>query len=137
MSSPPEVRNILELVKTARPDPAVGIRIVKVNGNDHVGLYVAELGPYHSVTSHYHRDGSGIYQIVHGEGNLYTGIPSSDTGVTWNTPVIVNSGDCFTVQEGQAHQRENTGSYSMIAIIICPAAHIGPDRFIIKGEIPR
>jgi mannose-6-phosphate isomerase-like protein (cupin superfamily) len=133
MSLPPDIKNFFELVKTARTDPVVGIRIVKVTGDDQTGLYVAELGPHHSVTAHYHRTGSEIYQIVHGEGKLYTGIPSSDTVVIWDAPVVVNSGDCFTVQEGQVHQLENTGSYSLTAIIICPAAHIGHDRFIVKG----
>jgi hypothetical protein len=46
MSSPPKIRNILELVTTARTDPAVGIRIVQVNGDDHGGLYVAEPGTH-------------------------------------------------------------------------------------------
>jgi mannose-6-phosphate isomerase-like protein (cupin superfamily) len=136
MSSPPEIRNILELVKTARADPAVGIRIVRVTGDDHVGLYVAELGPHSRVTAHYHREGNEIYQIVHGKGKLFTGVCSSDNSVRWNTPVVVSSGDCFTVQQGQVHQLENTGSLPMIAIIICPAAHIGHDRFILRGEIP-
>ena len=136
MSPRPDVQNFFDLVKTAVTDPAVGIRIVKVTGDDHTGLYVAELAPHHSVTAHYHRAGSEIYQIVHGEGKLYRGVPSSDTVVTWYTPVFVNSGDCFTVQEGEVHQLENTGSSPMIVIIVCPAAHIGHDRFIVKGAIP-
>jgi len=106
MSPRPDVQNFFDLVKTAVTDPAVGIRIVKVTGDDHTGLYVAELAPHHSVTAHYHRAGSEIYQIVHGEGKLYRGVPSSDTVVTWDTPVFVNSGDCFTVQEGEVHQLE-------------------------------
>jgi mannose-6-phosphate isomerase-like protein (cupin superfamily) len=122
-------------VKTARIDPAVGIRLVKVTGDDHMGLYVAELEPHRSVTAHYHLAGSEIYQIVHGEGKIHTGVPTTDDVVAWHTSVDVRSGDCFTVQEGEVHQLENAGSYSMIAIIICPAAHIGHDRFIIKGEI--
>jgi mannose-6-phosphate isomerase-like protein (cupin superfamily) len=133
---PPDIKNFFELLKTARTDPAVGIRIVKVTGDDQTGMYVAELGPHHSVTAHYHCAGSEIYQVVHGEGKLYTGIPSSETVVTWDIPVVVNSGDCFTVQEGQVHRLENTGSYSMIAIIICPAAHIGYDRIIAEGASP-
>jgi mannose-6-phosphate isomerase-like protein (cupin superfamily) len=136
MSPPPDIKNFFELLKTAGTDPAVGIRIVKVTGDDQTGMYVAELAPHHSVTAHYHCAGSEIYQVVHGEGNLYTGIPSSDTVVTWDIPVVVNRGDCFTVQEGQVHQLENTGSYPLIAIIICPAAHIGHDRFIVDGASP-
>jgi mannose-6-phosphate isomerase-like protein (cupin superfamily) len=97
---------------------------------------VAELAPHSCITAHYHRDGNEIYQIVHGEGKLYTGVPSTDSVVTWDTPVIVIRGDCFTILEGQVHQLENTGLLPMIVIIFCPAAHIGHDRFIIKGEIP-
>jgi mannose-6-phosphate isomerase-like protein (cupin superfamily) len=134
MSAPPEVRNIFDLVRTARADPAVGIRIVKVTGDDPVGLYVAELGPHSRVSAHYHRDGSEIYQIIHGEGILHTGIPSSGEGVSWNRPVDVRSGDCFTVQEGEVHQLENTGLLPLVATIVCPAAHLGQDRFIVTGH---
>jgi uncharacterized cupin superfamily protein len=67
MSSRPKVNNFFELVKTARIDQAVGIRIVKVTGDDHRGLYVAELEPHRSVTAHYHHTGSEIYQIIQGE----------------------------------------------------------------------
>ena len=62
-----------------------------------VCLYEAELGPHGSVTARYHRAGSEIYQIVHGEGKLHTGIPSSGNAVEWNTSVDVTSGDFFTV----------------------------------------
>ena len=84
MSSPPEIRNIVELATTARTDPAVGIRIVQVTNDDHGGLYVAEPGPH----------------------------------------------------LGEVCQRENTGLLPMIAVIICLSAHIGHDRFIVKGAIP-
>jgi mannose-6-phosphate isomerase-like protein (cupin superfamily) len=136
MSAQPKIENFFELVKTARMDPAVGIRIVHVTGDGHVGLFVAELGPLRSVAAHYHRTGIEIYQIVHGDGKLHTGIPSPDDVVVWNRPIEVRSGDCFTVQERQVHQLENTVSSSMIAIIVCPPAHIGQDRFIVPGAVP-
>jgi mannose-6-phosphate isomerase-like protein (cupin superfamily) len=136
MSAQPNVNNFLELLKTAKTDPAVGIRIVKVTGDDSVGLYVAELEPHCSVTAHYHLTGHEIYQIVHGEGKIHTGVSTSDDVVAWNTSVDVRSGDCFTVHEGEVHQLENTGSLPMIAIIVCPAAHIGHDRFIVTEASP-
>jgi mannose-6-phosphate isomerase-like protein (cupin superfamily) len=136
MSAQPKVKNFFELVKTARIDPAVGIRIVKVTGGDPMSLYVAELEPHRSVTAHYHQAGSEIYQIVNGEGKIHTGVPTSDDVVAWNTSVDVRRGDCFTVHEGQVHQLENTGSLPMIAIIVCPSAHIGHDRCMVKGAIP-
>ncbi|MFA4825850.1 MAG: cupin domain-containing protein [Methanoregula sp.] len=132
MSTPPTVTNFIEHLKTAVMDPAVGIRIVKVTGDDQMGLYVAELGAHRSVTAHYHRNGSEIYQIVHGEGIIHTGFPSLNDTVIWNRSVDLKSGDCFTVQEGQVHRLENTRSEPMIACFVCPAAHIGHDRFIVR-----
>jgi mannose-6-phosphate isomerase-like protein (cupin superfamily) len=136
MSSQLKVNNFFELVKTARIDPAVGIRIVKVTGDNSVGLYVAELEPHRSVTAHYHLTGHEIYQIVQGEGKIHAGVPTTDDVVEWHTSVDVRSGDCFTVHEGEVHQLENTGSLPMIAIIVCPAAHIGHDRFIVTEASP-
>ena len=136
MLPPPIITNFIEHVKTAQTDPAVGIRIVRVTGDDHMGLYVAELGAHCSVTAHYHKNSSEIYQIAHGEGTIHTGLLSCNDSVTWNRSVELKSGDCFTVKEGEVHQLENTGSESMIACFVCPAAHIGHDRFIVRGIIP-
>jgi hypothetical protein len=136
MCSPPEIRNIVELVKTARTDPVAGIRTVQVTGDDHGDLYVAEPGPLSQVTAYYPRYGNKIYQIIDREGRLRTGIQVSDNGVRWNVPVVVSSGDCCTVKEGEVYQRENTDLLPMIAVIFCPSAHIGHDRFIVQGAIP-
>ena len=135
MSPLPTITNFLEQVKTAQTDPAVGIRIVKVTGDDQMGLYVAELEAHRPVTAHYHRHGSEIYQIIRGKGTIHTGHPSVDDSVGWNESVDLKSGDCFTVPEGQVHQLVNTGSESMIACFVCPASHIGHDRFIVRGIV--
>jgi mannose-6-phosphate isomerase-like protein (cupin superfamily) len=137
MNTTPLVTNFIEHLKTAQMDPAVGIRIVRVTGDDHTGLYVADLGPHRSVAPHYHKKGSEIYQIVRGEGIIHTGLPSGNDTVTWNRSQALKSGDCFTVPEGQVHQLENTGREPMIACFVCPAAHIGHDRFIVGGFVPK
>lgn len=136
MSIPPIVTNFFEQLKTAQMDPAVGIHIVKVTGDDHTGFYVAELEPHRSVTTHYHKDGSEISQIVHSEGTIHTGLLSGNDSVLWNKSANLISGDCFTVKEGEVHQLENTGREPMVACFICPAAHIGHDRFIVRGLVP-
>jgi mannose-6-phosphate isomerase-like protein (cupin superfamily) len=102
MNAYTKVITYLELVKTARTDPAAGIRIVRVTGDDPMGLYVAEPGPHRSGTAHYHCSGSEIYPIVHGEGKIHTGVPSSPDAVAGNNPVDVRSGDCFTVEKREA-----------------------------------
>jgi mannose-6-phosphate isomerase-like protein (cupin superfamily) len=136
MSAQPEEKNFFECIKTARTETAVGLRTIHMSGDDALSLYVAALEPHRSVPAHYHQACSGIDQIVHGEGKLHTGVPSPDDEVAWNRPVEVTSGDCFAVPEGQVHQRENTVSPDLIAIIVCPPAHIGHDRFIVPGAVP-
>ena len=137
MNAPPVITNFIEHLKTAQTDPAVGIRIVKVTGDNHTGLYVAELKPHCSVTAHYHKNGIEIYQIVSGEGIIHTALLSGNDTVNWNRSVELKSGDCFTIKEGQIHQLENTGSEPMIACFVCPASHIGDDRFIVRGLVPK
>lgn len=102
MNTPPVVTNFIDLLKTAPTDPAVGIRIVKVTGDDRTGLYVAELGPYCSVTAHYHRNGIEIYQIVRGEGTMHTGVFSTGNTVIWNRSVNLKGGDCFVYRKDRS-----------------------------------
>jgi mannose-6-phosphate isomerase-like protein (cupin superfamily) len=137
MSTPLVVTNFIGHLVTAQEDPAVGIRIVKVTGDDPMGLYVAELGVHCLVTAHYHKSGIEIYQIVQGEGRIHMGLPAGNDSVTWNTSADLKSGDCFTVPEGYVHQLENNGPEPMIACFVCPAAHIGHDRFIVRGVVPK
>ena len=102
-----------------------------------MGLYVAELAPHSPCYCPLPPGRATRSTRLFTEKENYIPVsPSTDNVVAWNTPVNVRSGDCFTVQEGQVHQLENTGSLPMIAIIVCPAAHIGHDRFIVKGAIP-
>lgn len=137
MSAKMKVKNFFEQIQAAQPDPTVGIRIIQVTGHNAMGLYVAELAPYQSISAHYHRAGSEIYQIVQGEGQIYTGVPLTGDRVSWKTSVGVHRGDCFTVEEGRVHHLENTGSLPLIVIIICPASHITTDQFIVQGTIPQ
>jgi len=135
MSAQSKVNNLFERIKTARTDPAIGIRIEQLTGDDTMSQYVAARELHRSVPAHYSQAGSGIYPIVHGGGKLHTRVPSPHDAVTWSSPVDVRSGDCFTVQGEQVHQMENTGSLAKIAIIVSPPAHIGHDRFIVPGAV--
>ena len=138
MRSQPEIRNNFERVKTAgSTDPAAGIRIVKVTGDDGMGLHEAGLGPHSRITAPYPQAGSENYQKINGEGMFHSGVPSSSKRVVWNRSVCVKGGDCFTVREGEVHELKNTGSPPLLVTIICPAAQIGHDSFIVKGAIPQ
>jgi hypothetical protein len=114
MSTPSIFTNSLRHRKTAEMDTAVGIRIVKVTGNDHSDLCVAEPGKYRSVTARYHKIGSEIYLIAHGVGTNHAGLPTGNDGLTLNRFVDLKWCNCFTRDEGQVNPLENTGPEPMV-----------------------
>ena len=128
MITPRIVTNFIEHPNTAQTDPAGGIRIVNVMGDEHVGIDMADMKPQSSVTAHYHKSGNEIYRIIHGGGRIHSCLPSANDTLNRNRSVDLKSGDYFTINEGLVHQLENTGSAPMIACFVCPAAHIGHDR---------
>ena len=138
MRSRLEIRNNFERVKTAgSTNPAAGIWIVKVTGDDGMGLQEAGLGLHSRITAPFSRACSENYQTINGEGMFPSGLPSSGEGAVWNRSVFVKGGDCFMVREGEFHDLKNSGSPPLLVTIICPVAHIGHDSFIVKGAIPQ
>jgi hypothetical protein len=79
----------------AETDPLVGIRIIRMSGDDAMGLYSAEPDPEKRITAHFHTHGSEIYCILHGSGRIHTGQQAPGETVTWDTPANLDEGDCF------------------------------------------
>lgn len=97
------INNIYEQILSATLDPAVGIRIVLLVGDDDFSLHAAELGPHKKVGAHYHAAGVEIYQIVEGNGTIHIGKPIDDGKTSWVSSAKVKKGDCFTIQAGEVH----------------------------------
>lgn len=129
-----EVNNIYKALEKAKKDEAVGIKIIKLSGDDQFALYAAEIDGYKKVGAHYHTKGNEIYQIVEGRGKMYTGLPKAKE-VDWQEPLEVNKGDCFTISENQAHQLVNTDAEKLIIMFICPYTHLSTDRIIVNNSI--
>jgi hypothetical protein len=87
MITPITVTNFFEHVNTADTDPAVGICIVKMTGDEHRGLCVVEPGPHRFITAQNHWSGTVIYPVILGAGTIHTGIPTvmGDRSVDNNT----------------------------------------------------
>ncbi|MFZ7102379.1 MAG: cupin domain-containing protein [Peptococcaceae bacterium] len=126
------LNNLSEALGKTKRDEAVGIKIVKLTGNDTLAFYAAEIESHKRVGAHYHTQGTEIYQIVKGQGEIYIGIPGSEQ-VDWKEPVTVKAGDCFTVNELEVHQLVNTGNEQLIIIFACPFSHISTDRIVVPG----
>jgi mannose-6-phosphate isomerase-like protein (cupin superfamily) len=69
------VINRYRCLENAVTDPLVGIRIIRVTGDDAMGLYIAELDPENRITDHFHTHGNEIYCILRGNGRIHTGQP--------------------------------------------------------------
>jgi len=126
--------NLYEQISTAELDEAVGIRLAYLTGDNKFSLYGAEISPYKKLAAHYHESGIEIYQIVDGYGTMFTGNHAcNDNVTTWNKPLKVNKGDCFTINEGEAHQLLNNSDNKLIVIFGSPKSHLSTDRIVIKG----
>lgn len=127
------IQNIYEKIKSAPLDPAVGIRVVPLVGDDAFMLFAAEIGPRKRVGAHFHGTGLEIYQIVEGRGEMHIGKPLGDGQTHWRATALVEKGDCFTVQEGEVHQLINDHDERLIALFGCPKSHLSTDRTMVQG----
>ncbi len=115
-------------------DPAVGIGLAKVAGDETLGLYCAKLEPFKKVGAHYHKKGVETYQIIEGAGEIHIGIPEDNGQVKWKMSVNLKKGDAFTVNAGEVHQLENKGDTELLVVFGCSASHLGEDRTLVEGK---
>ena len=128
------LNNLYERIASAGLDEAVGIRLAYLTGDDEFSLYGAEIGPYKRLAAHYHKSGIEIYQIVEGNGTMFTGNHDcKDNVTTWNKPLKVKKGDCFTIIEGEAHQLLNNSDSNLVVIFGSPKSHLSTDRIVVNG----
>ena len=132
MNNMKKMINIYQIMEEGHKDPQVGIKIVKLQGSSDYALYAGEIDGYKRVGAHYHTQGSEIYQVLEGSGKMYFGKPTA-ASVEWQSPIEVTAGDCFTVEENQAHQLVNPNPQRLVILFICPEAHLSSDRIIVEG----
>ena len=127
------IENIYEKIKSAPLDPAVGIRVVPLVGDEAFTLFAAEIGAHKRVGAHFHAAGVEIYQIVESRGEMHIGKPLGDGQTAWHASATVQKGDCFTVGEGEVHQLINDHDERLIALFGCPKSHLSTDRTMVQG----
>jgi len=133
MSFEQKINNLYESITCAKLDPEVGIRITHLTDNEHISSYAAEINPHKKIRAHYHKSGIEIYQVIEGEGVIYTGKSDVNRNISWSPPLNLKKGDCITVHEGNIHQLFNNSDERLIVIFVCPSSHMGEDRIIVKG----
>ena len=129
-----EINNLFRTLAGKPLDPAVGIRLARLSGEDAFCFYGAEISAGTKLSAHFHREGPEIYYILAGNGRMSLGDLEGEAGVAWKEVFDVAAGDCFTVKPGQAHQLENNGSDTLNALFGCSATHLTTDRTVLGAS---
>ena len=129
-----ELNNLFTTLAGKELDPAVGIRVARLSGEDAFCFFGAEISAGTKLSAHFHREGPEIYYILAGKGRMSLGDLEGEVGVHWEEVFDVAAGDCFTVQPGQVHQLENNGHSSLNALFGCSATHLTTDRTVLGAS---
>jgi mannose-6-phosphate isomerase-like protein (cupin superfamily) len=126
-----EIKNIYKAEGEGEMDPAVGIKITPLSGDESLGLFLAEIEPNKKINAHYHSVGTEIYQIMEGSGEIHIGEILASGEVSWILSKPVVKGDCFTIESGKAHQLVNNTDHRLTILFTCPKSHLSSDRKIV------
>ena len=124
-------KSILQKIKNAPFDPAVGIQIALLWEDLNKSYYCSLISPHKKLAAHYHNEGDELYFIIEGNGLMRLGTQEA-TGIEWKQEFEVAGGDFFTVPPQVVHQLINQSDENLLAIFGCDKNHLGSDRFIIK-----
>lgn len=124
------ISNINDALRNTKTNDAAGIHVQRLSGDSAMSLYAAEIPAGCSVRPHYHAHNAEIYYIVHGAGRMRIG-KIIQGRLCWLDNRQVRTGDCFSINEGMAHQLINTGPGPLRALFCCSSNHLDSDRFFI------
>ncbi|MBU1193666.1 MAG: cupin domain-containing protein [Proteobacteria bacterium] len=123
--------NIPVSFNTLEKDKESDIQIKKLI-DGHTCVFIARLLPKKTLSAHYHTEGSEIYQILSGKGQMNTG-KLSEGRIIWHDSFHIESGDIFEIKPGIVHQLSNKNQKDLDIIFITPPSHLGEDRIFIPS----
>jgi mannose-6-phosphate isomerase-like protein (cupin superfamily) len=123
-------KNVFEELKKAQVDPKVGIKVLKITGDEQISLFAAEIAPGKAVRPHYHEKGVELYHLLQGEGEMKTGRPA-DGAPVWEETFRMKKGDAVTILPGKTHTLKNDGKENVYVLFICMPEHLRNDRFFV------
>ena len=129
--------DLKQALQRAVPDREAHIRHARLNDSSDWGLHVSEI--FDRVACHVHFSGTEVYEIICGDGIIYSGPVKNTEGkceVEQPVATIVGPGDVFQIPEGVAHQLVRKSEEPLIIIFACPDSHLGPDRLILPDLCP-
>jgi len=122
------LQNIYTSLSNAVPDPAVGISLAHLMGDENFSYYVTQIPPQSQLTAHFHQHGNELYQVIEGKGVIWITDAKTKNLAHQNTRYDIGTGDTFLVPEMTIHQLSNPGPKPLIMMFGCPQSHITSDR---------
>lgn len=111
-------------------DKKVGIKLVHLTGDEMMSVFAIELAKGQHIPAHYHKKDIETYFILEGQGQVRKGTMINEN-VSWNTDIIVNEGDCFTIYPGEVHAFTNISEKTLRILGTAPLSHSKYDRYFI------
>ena len=93
-------------------------------------FFIAELKPGKRLPAHYHSEGSEIYHVLAGKGEMELGILTGSE-VVWRKTLDITPNDILEVKPGIVHRLANDGNDNLRLAFITPPSHLGDDRIFI------
>ncbi|MFY7829185.1 MAG: cupin domain-containing protein [Flectobacillus sp.] len=125
------ISNICRCLNNAVVDENVGIKLAFLTGNEKMSVFAIELAIEQSIPAHYHKQDIETYYILEGSGTVYKGNLENEK-TNWNTEIIVNQGDCFTIYPNEVHRFKNTSNTKLRILGTAPLSHSLYDRYFVE-----
>jgi len=125
-----EIQNVNLLFDHLVKDEESDIQMLKLT-NGIMQLLIAELKDGKKLPSHYHKEGTEIYQILSGEGKIELG-ELLGAAIKWNDSFTIRAGDVFEIMPNVVHRLSNYGGEVLRMIFFAPPSHMAEDRTFFK-----
>ncbi len=123
------IKNFEDVVDQAKVDDSVNIAIGQLTHDEDTCFYGTQMKAGSKVGCHYHKEGSEVYHILAGEGEIHlTDIAPGNTPFN-RRHFTVKKGDTFSVPNNTAHQLKATTDLQLL--FSCPQSHLSDDRYIV------
>ncbi|MGM8363297.1 cupin domain-containing protein [Flavobacterium sp. ARAG 55.4] len=119
------------MLNTIQSDQNIGVKLIRLTGDEGTSVFAIELAPIQIIPAHYHKVGIETYFILSGEGVIHLGHITNEQ-LIWEHQIKVMDGDSFSIEANQVHKLENNSNEKLRLIATAPLAHsTDEDRFFV------
>ena len=124
------IKNFKNVIDQATIDESVNIAIGQLTHDEETCFYGTQMKAGSKVGCHYHKEGSEVYHILAGEGEIHLADIAPNAVPAHHRYFTVRKGDTFSVPSNTAHQLKATTDLQLL--FSCPKSHLSDDRYIVS-----